>query len=114
MDIATARNIALLDFDGEEYDHFGKAAYRVKPKKTGAKPGKTFMTLWIEEGFAVLMLDIGQQTDLIAHHPDAFEPHPSKWGEKGATIMHLGRVNEKVFRAALAVARANADPKRRS
>ena len=114
MDISTARDIALADFDGEEYDHFGKAAYRVKPGKAGAKPGKTFMTLWIEQGFAVLMLDIGQQTDLIAQHSHAFEPHPSKWGAKGATIMHLDRVNEKIFRAALRIARGNADPKPKS
>lgn len=106
--------MALTEFDGEEYDHFGKAAYRVKPKKAGAKPGKTFMTLWIEEGLAVLMLDIAQQTDLIAGHPNAFEPHPSKWGEKGATIVHLSRVNEKIFREALRIARANADPKPKS
>ena len=47
MDIVTARDIVLKDFAGEEYDHFGKAAYRVEPSKAGAKPGKTFMTLWI-------------------------------------------------------------------
>ncbi len=104
MDISSARNIALNDFNGEEYDHFGKAAYRIKPKKTGGKPGRTFMTLWIEEGFAVLMLDLDQQTDLIAHHPIPFEPHPSKWGQKGATIAHLEKLSEKVFRAALEMA----------
>lgn len=108
MDISNARTIALADFDSEEYDHFGKAAYRIKAKKAGAKPGKTFMTLWIEEGFAVLMLDLEQQTELIAHHPRQFEPHPSKWGEKGATIMHLEKVNEKLFREAVTVARARA------
>jgi len=104
MDIATAQYIALKDFNGEEYDHFGKAAYRIRPKKAGGEPGRTFMTLWIEEGFAVLMLDLEQQTDLIAHHPLPFEPHPSKWGQKGATIAHLDRLSEKVFRAALHLA----------
>ncbi|HRH70117.1 MAG TPA: hypothetical protein PLB89_11470 [Flavobacteriales bacterium] len=108
MDIAAARSIALKDFDGDEYDHFGKAAYRIKPKKVGGKPGRTFMTLWIEEGFAVLMLDLEQQTALIAHHPGPFEPHPSKLGQKGATIAHLGRLSEKVFRAALELAYAKA------
>lgn len=108
MDITTARNVALADFNGEEYDHFGNAAYRIKPKKVGGKPGRTFMTLWIEEGFAVLMLDLEQQTDLLAHHPGPFEPHPSKWGQKGATIAHLDRLSEKVFREALQLAHAKA------
>lgn len=78
MDITSARTIALEDFNGEEYDHFGKAAYRIKQKKAGGKPGRTFITLWIEKSFAVLVLDLEQQTDLIAHHPGPFEPHPSK------------------------------------
>ena len=109
MDIAEARAIALKDFNAEEYDHFGKVALRIAPKKPGAKPGRTFMTLWVEEGFAVLMLDLEQQTDVIAHHPKEFEPHPSKWGQKGATIMHLPRVNEKLFREAVAIAFAQAE-----
>ena len=50
------------------------------------------------------MLDLDQQTDLIAHHPIPFEPHPSKWGQKGATIAHLEKLSEKVFRAALEMA----------
>ena len=111
MDIASARELVLNYFDGEEYDHFGRAAYRLKPKKVGGTPGKTFMTLWIEEGHAVLMLNVEQQTALIAHHPEQFEPHPSKWGAKGATIMHLARTSEKVFRAALTLAIENAAPK---
>ncbi|MEO8588594.1 MAG: hypothetical protein ABI432_04435 [Flavobacteriales bacterium] len=114
MDIATARDLALNEFNGEEYDHFGKAAYRVRPKKAGGRSGKTFMTLWIEEGFAVLMLNVEQQAELLARHPEAFEPHPSKWGAKGATVMHLDRTNEKVFRMAVGVARANAEPKAKS
>ena len=108
MDITTARRIALEDFDGEEYDHFGKAAYRIKPKKTGGKPGRTFLTLWIEDGFAVLMLDLEQQTDLVARHPLPFEPHPSKWGQKGATIAHLDRLSEKIFREAVQFAHKKA------
>lgn len=108
MDIVTARTIALKDFNAEEYDHFGKVALRIKPKKVGGKPGRTFMTLWLEEGFAVLMLDLELQTDLISHHPNEFVPHPSKWGENGATIMHLGKVSEKLFREALGIAFNNA------
>ena len=111
MDITAARAIALNDFDAEEYDHFGKAAYRIPAKKKGGKAGKTFMTLWIEEGHAVLMLDVEQQAELMAHHSSCFIPHPSKWGQKGATIAQLGRLSEPVFRKALALAHANALPR---
>lgn len=98
----------MNEFDGEEYDHFGKAAYRVKAKKPGGKPGRTFMTLWIEEGFAVLMLNVEQQAELMAHNALAFEPHPSKWGEKGATVAHLSRMGTKDFMAALGLAHGHA------
>ncbi|MBK6754140.1 MAG: MmcQ/YjbR family DNA-binding protein [Flavobacteriales bacterium] len=108
MDVTGARDIALGDQNAEEYDHFGKVAFRIRPKKAGAKPGRTFMTLWLDEGHAVLMLDLEQQTELIAHHPAEFEAHPSKWGAKGATIMHLTKVTEKQFRHALSMAIKNA------
>ncbi len=104
MDIATARDIALHGCGGEEYDHFGKAAYRIPAKKPGGKPGRTFMTLWIEEGFAVLMLDVDLQMAVIDLAPGAFEPHPSKWGQKGATIARLERLNERVLRKAVGMA----------
>jgi hypothetical protein len=111
MDLETARMIALADFNAEEYDHFGKVAFRIKPKKAGGKPGKTFMTLWLDEGFAVLMLNMEQQAELIAQHSGSFEPHPSKWGTKGVTIMHLSKVNERLFREAVSIAYAKAGVK---
>lgn len=107
MDIATARELVLGEFNAEEYDHFGKVAFRHKAKKTGGKPGRTFMTLWLDEGFAVLMLDIDQQRSMIDTHPDAFEAHPSKWGQKGATIMRLAKVNKAGFKAAVTIAFGN-------
>ena len=107
MDISTAREIVLRDFHAEEYDHFGKVAFRHKAKKTGGKPGRTFMTLWLEEGFAVLMLDIDQQRTMIDAQPTAFEAHPSKWGQKGATIMRLDKVNQAGFKAAVTIAFGN-------
>lgn len=104
MDVSEARDRVLHDFHAEEYDHFGKVAFRIKPKKDGGQPGRTFMTLWLEEGHAVLMLDNERQTTLMEEHPEAFIPHPSKWGEKGATIMRLSAVNVKIFDAAVKVA----------
>ena len=108
MDILTARTSVLHDFHAEEYDHFGKVAFRIPPKKADGKPGRTFMTLWPEEGFAVLMLDVDMQAAMLDHDPGAFGKHPSKWGDKGATIMRLAKVNPKVFSEAVSIAFAHA------
>lgn len=107
MEISALRDLVLNEFSASEHDHFGKPAYRAAPKKSGGKPGKIFMTLWIEEGHAVLMLTKDQQVDLIDAHPDAFEPHPSKWGEKGATIMHVLRLDRNVVQQAITIAHGN-------
>lgn len=104
MDIAQARTIALDELHAEEYDHFGKPAYRIPPKKAGGKPGRTFMTLWTAEDFAVLMLDNDLQAQVIDLDPRCFEPHPSKWGQKGATMVHLERVRDRIFRQAVTLA----------
>jgi hypothetical protein len=108
MDTATARTIALNELRAEEYDHFGRPAYRIPSRKPGGRPGRTFMTLWLEEGFAVLMLDNDLQTQVIDLAPLAFAPHPSKWGQKGATIAHLERMDEQTFRTAVGMAHRHA------
>lgn len=108
MDIGSARDIILRDVHAEEYDHFGKVAFRLPPAKPGGKPGRTFMTLWPDTGYAVLMLDADLQAGLLDHPTGAFERHPTKWGDKGATIMHLEKVNAKLFREAADIAYAHA------
>lgn len=104
MDIVSARELVLAEFSAEEYDHFGKVAFRVKAKKPGGKAGRTFMTLWPLEGHAVLMLDRDRQAELLDHPGGAFERHPTKWGLNGATIMKLDSVNATTFRAAVTTA----------
>ncbi|MBK8497816.1 MAG: hypothetical protein IPL52_03115 [Flavobacteriales bacterium] len=108
MDSSTARETVLRAFPAEEYDHFGKVAFRIRPKKVGGKPGRTFMTLWVEDGLAVLMLDEDLQACMLDRASGAFEKHPSKWGDKGATIMRLLKVNAKVFAEAVGIAFAHA------
>ncbi len=108
MDIITAREITLHEFNAEEYDHFGKVAFRLKPEKAGGKPGRTFMTLWPVEGHVVLMLDKDLQAALLEHASSAFERHPTKWGLNGATIMHLEKVGTDLFKEAVSIAFAHA------
>ncbi len=104
MKVEEARSIALDRFAGDEYDHFGKPAYRIAPKKAGGKPGRTYMTLWLNEGHAVLMLDVELQARLLESGGPGFRPHPSKWGAKGATIADLQGLSMKVFTEALSMA----------
>lgn len=107
MDPVSLRELVLSRFAAEEYDHFGKVAFRRKAKKIGGKPGMTFLTLWLEQGFAVLMLNIDQQAEWLDHASSAFERHPNKWGDKGATIMRLDNVNAAIAQEAIAVAFCN-------
>jgi len=104
MDIGTARETVLREFNAEEYDHFGKVAFRRSPKKAGGKPGRTFMTLWLDEGYAVLMLDEDLQASMLDQASGVFERHPSKWGDKGATVMRLEKVSAKLFLEAVGTA----------
>ena len=108
MDVEAARTMALERFKAEEYDHFGRPAYRLAPKKPGGKPGRTFMTLWPEEGYVVLMLDQELQARLLEEDPSAFRPHPSKWGQKGATIAELRLMGADQLRAAMGMAHEHA------
>lgn len=104
MDVEAARTQLLALPDSEEYLHFGKPAYRLRPTGASKRPGRTFITLWPEEHHAVLMLDAEQQAELIARHPGVFTPHPSKWGRNGATIIHLAKAGARMFEAAVQLA----------
>ncbi|MBK9289621.1 MAG: hypothetical protein IPN38_18610 [Flavobacteriales bacterium] len=105
MDSASARTYLLALPGITEHDHFGRPAYRTTTSK--GKPSNIFMTLWVEDQRAVLMLNVEQQADMNSRHPEAFFPVPNKWGEKGATFVELARVNEKLFRSGLDLAMAN-------
>ncbi|MCB9170080.1 MAG: MmcQ/YjbR family DNA-binding protein [Flavobacteriales bacterium] len=104
MDIEAARRIALSLPNTQEYPHFDKVGFRIRSGTPGARPGRTFMTLWVEDHRAVLMLTVDQQADLQARHPKVFFPVPNKWGEKGATFVELAQVNEALFEEGLAQA----------
>lgn len=106
MDAGRARELALAMPQAEEYDHFGKPAYRFMAKAGTSKAERTFMTLWVEEQRAVFMLNAEQQADLHSRHPEVFFPVPNKWGAKGATFVELRQANDNLFQEGLDVAHA--------
>ena len=106
MDVAEARSLILGITGVTEHDHFGHPAYRILNAK--GKPSTIFLTLWLDDHRAVLMLNVEQQADLHARHPEAFFPVPNKWGAKGATFVELARVNEKLMRLGIDQAIAKA------
>lgn len=95
MNAAEARDLLLAVPGITEHDHFGKLAYRGLTAK--GKPSKIFLTLWVEENRAVLLLNLEQQADLVARHPGILIPVPNKWGEKGATFVELRKAGSRQF-----------------
>jgi hypothetical protein len=103
VDLETARAVCLQFPETEEYDHFGKPAYRVKKK--------IFATLWLDEKRAVLKLSRTAQETFSSDYPSAVFPVKGAWGKFGWTTLELNKINEVVFREALTEAWRNVAPK---
>jgi hypothetical protein len=88
VDLETARNLFLALPQVEEYDHFGKPAYRVKKK--------IFATLWLDDKRAVLKLSKTEQPLFCEEYPSVF-PVKNKWGALGWTNVDLNKINESAF-----------------
>lgn len=95
MDAATARDLLLALPGITEHDHFGRPAYRATNAK--GRPTNIFLTLWLNDQRAVLMLDPGQQAVLHEQYPTVFVPLINKWGAQGATFMELVGTDLRLF-----------------
>ena len=84
-DLETARQFALSLPNTEEYDHFGRPAFRIKGKRT-------FATLWPVENRMMVKLSLIDQSVFHSFDPAIFYPVPNKWGLKGATFVELSKV----------------------
>jgi hypothetical protein len=94
------RRLALSLPDTAEGSHFHVADFRVG--------GKIFATLAYEkDGCGVLLLTPEQQAGMLQDAPEIFLPVPNKWGEKGATLVRLGKVKPDVLEGALRLAWEN-------
>lgn len=98
-----ARKLALKFPGTTEAPHFEKTSFRIKGKKI-------FMTMKEDEGYAVLMLTPEDQSVFISSPDGSMYPHPSKWGQKGCTVVDLKKVKKGLFKDALTCAWTSKNP----
>jgi len=103
-DLETARQIALSQLDAEEFDHFGRPAFRIKKKRV-------FATLWPNENRMMVKLTPVDQSVFHSFDPTIFYPVPNKWGLKGATFIELAKVRRDKLEDAIRTAWETADIK---
>ena len=97
VDIETARQIALSLPDMEEYNHFGRTAFKRNGKRT-------FATLWPAENRMMVKLSLVDQSVFQSFDSSVFYPVPNKWGLKGATFVELSKVRPDMLQDALTTA----------
>lgn len=88
-----------------EKPHFERASFRVD-----APRGKTIATLLEAATTANVFLSIEEQEMLIAAEPSVFSKVPNKWGDKGATTIHLQSVDKATALSALVMSWKHAAP----
>jgi hypothetical protein len=104
IDIETARQIALSLPNTEEYDHFGRPAFKIK--------GRTiFATLWPAERRMMVKLSLIDQSVFNSFDPTIFYPVPNKWGLQGATLVELSKVRLDMLHDAITTAWETASTK---
>ena len=104
VDIETARQIALSLPDTEEYNHFGRPAFKIKGKST-------FATLWPPENLMMVKLSLIDQSVFNSFDPSIFYPVPNKWGLKGATFIELSKARPDMLQDAITIAWEKASKK---
>jgi hypothetical protein len=104
VDIEIAEKLALSLPYTEEYDHFGRPAFKIKGKRT-------FATLWPAEQLMMVKLSLIDQSVFNSFDPTVFYPVPNKWGLKGATFIDLQKVREDMLQDAIQTAWQNASVK---
>jgi len=101
MTAAGFRRIALALDGAVEGAHHGHADFRVG--------NRIFATLGYPDGsHGMVALTPEEQRAHLREHPKAFLPVKGKWGEQGATLVHLRAADEETLGEALTLAWQNA------
>ena len=96
IDIETVRQIALSLPGTEEYDHFGKPAFRAS--------NRIFATLWVPEQLVMVKLSPIDQSVFSAFNPAVIYPVPNKWRLQGCTFFELKEVRRDMLEDTLTTA----------
>ena len=100
MTPAGFRRIALALEGAVEGAHHGHADFRVG--------GRVFATLgYPDASHGMVSLTPDQQRAHVREHVKAFLPVKGKWGQDGATLVHLRSVDEETLGEALTLAWQN-------
>ena len=101
----TVRQFVLSLPGTEEYDHFGKPAFRANQR--------IFSTLWLPEQRVMVKLSLIDQSVFCAFDPSVIYPVPNKWGLHGYTLFDLSRTRQDMLEDALTTAWQAAVEKRK-
>jgi hypothetical protein len=101
---ADLRRLALTLPGTTEAPHFDRAAFKV---------ARIYVTLAPDKRSANFMFTPDEQALKCAVAPDAFKPVPNAWGAKGATTATLAKLSIAELKAALAMAWAHAQPRKK-
>jgi hypothetical protein len=94
MTPAGFRKLALQLPETEEKEHMHHPDFRVR--------GKIFATLgYPSTAFGMVNVWPDEQKTLVTKYPAMFTVIPGKWGEQGATRVHLGSASEDAVASAL-------------
>ncbi|HTI58570.1 MmcQ/YjbR family DNA-binding protein [Mucilaginibacter sp.] len=104
VNIEQASEIALSQPNAEEFDHFGRPAFRIKKKRV-------FATLWPAENRMMVKLTPIDQSVFQSFDPAIFYPVPNKWGLGGATFVELSKVRRDMLEDAIHTAWETANTK---
>jgi hypothetical protein len=101
---ADVRRIALSLPEASEAPHFELTSFRVGKK--------IFCTMGAEPGRIMLKLDPEDQANLVADDPEAIQPVPGYWGQKGSTYVRFERLEAPRLASLMRLAWATVAPKR--
>lgn len=105
LTVEAFRKLALTLPHAAEKPHFDRASFRVD-----AKRGKIFATMLEADQSANVFLTPDEQAMLVESEPGIFFRVANKWGDKGATTMRLGEVDETTALSALRMSWYHAAP----